>query len=139
MASPDTTPPIPPADPVPTRRGWATLRELNRYQWFVFAVAAVAWMADCMDQQLFNLARMMSLTDLLGGAEAKREAVTEWAGWATSIFLVGWGAGGLVFGVYGDRIGRVRTLTLTILHVLDLHRVSAPSRSALTTTACTGS
>jgi len=34
---------------------------------------------------------------------------------ATSVFLVGWGAGGLVFGMYGDKIGRVRTLTLTIL------------------------
>ncbi|MFO0851052.1 MAG: hypothetical protein U0871_21230 [Gemmataceae bacterium] len=38
----------------------------------MFTVAAIAWMADCMDQQLFNLARVMSLTDLLGGASAHR-------------------------------------------------------------------
>jgi MFS family permease len=31
------------------------------------------------------------------------------------VFLVGWATGGLVFGMYGDRIGRVRTLTYTIL------------------------
>ncbi len=97
------------------RRGWATLRDLNRYQWFVFFVAAIAWMADCMDQQLFNLARVMSLTDLLGGASANKDEVTTWAGRATSVFLVGWATGGLVFGMYGDRIGRVRTLTYTIL------------------------
>jgi len=97
------------------RTGWASLRDLTRYQWFVFAVAAVAWMADCMDQQLFNLARVMSLTDLLGGATADPKVVTYWTTMATAVFLVGWGAGGLVFGMYGDRLGRVRTLTITIL------------------------
>ncbi len=97
------------------RTGWASLRDLNGYQWFVFCVAAIAWMADCMDQQLFNLARVKSLTDLLGGASADPDVVKLWATRATSIFLIGWATGGLVFGMYGDRIGRVRTLTYTIL------------------------
>jgi MFS family permease len=105
---------VPAATRMP-RKGWASLKDLNKYQWFVFAVAAIAWMADCLDQQLFNLARVMSLTDLLGGASASREDVTFWSGTATSIFLVGWATGGLVFGMFGDRLGRVRTLTLTIL------------------------
>ncbi len=34
---------------------------------------------------------------------------------ATSIFLIGWATGGLLFGVLGDRMGRVRTMLLTIL------------------------
>src|SRR5262245_65320202 len=72
-------------------------------------------MADCMDQQLFNLARVMSLTDLLGGAAANADDVKMWASIATASFLVGWATGGLVFGMYGDRLGRVRTLTYTIL------------------------
>lgn len=100
------------------RTGWATLRDLNRYQWFVFAVAAVAWMADCMDQQLFNLARRSSVSDLVGGdptAQATRDAVETWSTVSTAVFLVGWATGGLTFGVFGDRIGRVRTLTATIL------------------------
>lgn len=99
----------------PAQTGWSTLKQLNRYQWFVFAVAAIAWMADCLDQQLFNLARVMSLTDLNGGASADPDTVKLWATRATSIFLIGWATGGLVFGMYGDRIGRVRTLTYTIL------------------------
>jgi len=103
------------AVPAPTRTGWATLRDLNSYQWFVFCVAAVAWMADCMDQQLFNLARTTSLTDLLGGAAANPDDVKTWAARSTSVFLIGWACGGLVFGMYGDRIGRVKTLTYTIL------------------------
>lgn len=110
-AAPDAAKPDAPA----LRSGWASLRDLNRYQWFVFAVAAIAWMADCMDQQFFNLVRVMSLTDLLGGAAADPKEVTTWAGRSTSVFLIGWATGGLVFGMYGDRIGRVRTLTYTIL------------------------
>jgi MFS family permease len=96
------------------RTGWASLRDLNRYQWFVFSVAAIAWMADCLDQQLFNLARVMSLADLTG-KEWGDPLVKQWATISTSVFLVGWATGGLVFGMFGDRIGRVRTLTLTIL------------------------
>jgi MFS family permease len=116
--------PAPPADtretvpPPRPRTGWATLSDLNRYQWLVFVVAAVAWMADCLDQQLFNLARRMSVTDLVGGdptAEATKAVIETWSTVATAVFLVGWGAGGLVFGMYGDRLGRVRTLTYTIL------------------------
>ena len=41
--------------------------------------------------------------------------MTTFATLSTSIFLIGWATGGLVFGMFGDRIGRVRTLTLTIL------------------------
>ena len=109
-----SAPPVAPA-PAHPRSGYGTLRQLNSYQWFVFLVAAVAWMADCMDQQLFNLARMTSVTDLLGGPAADPAVVKLWATRATSVFLVGWACGGLVFGMYGDRIGRVRTLTYTIL------------------------
>jgi MFS family permease len=72
-------------------------------------------MADCMDQQLFNLARTTSLTDLLGGASADPNEVKKWAALSTSVFLIGWATGGLVFGMYGDRLGRVKTLTYTIL------------------------
>src|SRR4029077_9015987 len=93
------------------RSGWNTLRDLNGYQWFVFAVAAIAWMADCMDQQLFNLARVMSLADLTGNAANPSAAeVKTWSTIATAVFLVGWATGGLVFGMFGDRIGRVKTL-----------------------------
>src|SRR5262245_34809296 len=90
--------------------GWGSLRSLSGYQWFVFSVAAIAWMADCMDQQLFNLARKTAITDLTGG-DPNAKIVTEFASWSTSIFLVGWAVGGLIFGMFGDRLGRVRTLT----------------------------
>ena len=116
MGSNDPHPlPAPVALPAPAptpRPGWSSLRELNRYQWFVFAVAALAWMADCMDQQLFNLARARAMNDLTAGTTHDLKG---WAGYATSVFLIGWAVGGIIFGIVGDRLGRVRTLTYTIL------------------------
>jgi len=41
--------------------------------------------------------------------------VTEYAGYATMAFMLGWAVGGVVFGILGDRAGRVRTMTLSIL------------------------
>ena len=48
-------PPLPAAKPDDSGRPW--YKELNRYHWFVFAVAALGWLFDSMDQQLFILAR----------------------------------------------------------------------------------
>jgi len=39
----------------PTAVPWWRL--FNRHHWFVFSVASLAWLFDCLDQQLFNLAR----------------------------------------------------------------------------------
>ncbi len=61
-------------------------RDLNRYQWFVVAVAAVGWMFDTMAQQLFNLARVPAIRELMGG-HAAPGAVADQAGYATSIFI----------------------------------------------------
>lgn len=86
-------------------------RELTRYHWFVFAMASLAWMFDCLDQQLFILARGAAMKTLLpSGLDAN-----EYGGYATAIFVAGWATGGLIFGAVGDRIGRAKTLTLTVL------------------------
>lgn len=82
---------------------------MTRYHWFVFLVAGVGWLADCMDQQLFVLTRDDALTELLGKADVRGEGGT-----TTAIFLIGWAVGGLIFGVMGDRIGRVKTMLITI-------------------------
>ncbi len=130
--------------PVPEVTGWRTLGLLNRYHWFVFTVCALAWILDCMDQQLFNLARASAVAELMplptvddpriadqvaaaghslsNPADVEtaihslhRADVKKYAGYATSVFLIGWAIGGLAFGIMGDRIGRVKTLMTTIL------------------------
>ena len=93
---------------------YAWYRDLNGYQWFVVAVAAIGWMFDTMAQQLFNLARVPALRDLMGGSAAPG-AVAQQAGISTMVFMIGWGLGGVVFGILGDRLGRAKTMMLTIL------------------------
>src|SRR5580693_5063451 len=92
----------------------AWYRELNRYQWFVLIVASVGWMFDTMAQQLFNLARVPAIRELLGG-HATASAVSEQAGYVTMVFMIGWALGGILFGILGDRIGRAKTMMLTVL------------------------
>lgn len=134
-------PSAPSNEPQDNSRPW--YKELNRYHWFVFVVAALGWLFDTMDQQLFTLGRPLAMNDLIvdvapaeleveakklaGDAEvtpeieekAKNEILrlqrNEYGGYATSIFLIGWATGGLIFGVLGDRWGRVKTMLATII------------------------
>ncbi|MGV3773296.1 MAG: MFS transporter [Verrucomicrobiales bacterium] len=99
------------------KKGENWWNDLNRYHWFVLIVAALGWLFDCLDQQLFTLARVPAMTELLAkpGIPPSKEMVAEYGGYATSIFLIGWASGGLFFGVLGDRVGRARTMIYTIL------------------------
>ena len=93
--------------------------EMTRYHWFVLLVASLGWLFDTMDQQLFNLARKPAITELLqkagSGVAPSAARVAEYGGYATMIFMLGWAVGGLIFGILGDRIGRAKTMMLTIL------------------------
>lgn len=86
-------------------------KHLTPYHWFVFLVASLAWLFDCLDQQLFLLARNSAMKALL---PAGMDPI-KYGGYATSIFVAGWATGGLIFGSVGDRIGRAKTLTITVL------------------------
>lgn len=99
-----------------SRGSWR--REMTGYHWFVLIVAALGWVFDCLDQQLFNLARMPAMQELLRPSPNEAAAtgdVAYYGGLATSVFLIGWATGGLVFGILGDRIGRTKTMMWTIL------------------------
>ena len=86
-------------------------RTFTREHWFVFSIASLAWLFDCLDSQLFNLARDGAMEDLL----IDKSQATVLAPYTTSVFLLGWAVGGLIFGALGDRFGRARILTITIL------------------------
>jgi MFS family permease len=89
---------------------YAWYKDLTRYQWLVLAVCCVGWMFDTMAQQIFSLARKPAIHDLMGA-----RATDAMGAYATSVLMVGWATGGVVFGILGDRIGRVRTMVWTIL------------------------
>jgi MFS family permease len=86
-------------------------RSFNREHWIIFAVASLAWLFDCLDQQFFNLARDAALEQLMPD---KAKAI-EYGPYTTSVFLVGWAVGGLIFGSLGDRYGRARILSVSVL------------------------
>jgi MFS family permease len=103
----------------PENRNLRWYQGLDRYCWVVLTIAALGWLFDTMDQNLFNLVRTPSMKDLLASqisdptllaAEAKRIG-----GWVTAAFLVGWSVGGFIFGILGDRLGRTTTMIITIL------------------------
>ncbi len=74
-------------------------------------MASLAWLFDCLDQQLFILARNFAMESLLPPGMDPGKYGT----YATAIFVAGWATGGLIFGAMGDRIGRAKTLTLCVL------------------------
>ncbi len=119
-----------PSSQAPERAG-AWWKELTGYQWFVFVVASLGWLFDTMDQQLFNLARVSAVRSLLHiapGDTTQTGVIDEYAGYTTSIFLLGWATGGIVFGILGDKIGRVKTMVLTILSYSAFTGLSALSK-----------
>jgi MFS family permease len=103
-------------------------RELSRYHWFVFVVAALGWLFDTMDQQLFVMARNPAVAELLRASPGE-DIVKQWGPATTTIFMIGWATGGIIFGILGDRIGRVKTMVLTILLYSLFTGLSAFSRS----------
>ena len=104
-----------------------TVWDMNVYQWTVVLAAWLGWGFDVFDGLLFNFVAPNCVPTLLGltiGSLEAKAATLRWTGLLTSVLLVGWAIGGIVFGRLTDRIGRTRTLMLTM------------SSSAVGTAAC---
>jgi MFS family permease len=104
---------VPPSNSA-SPEGGPWYRGLTRYHWFVFIVAALGWLFDTMDQQLFLLARNPAMKDLLDTTPTDPR-IDKYGGYVTMVFMMGWAIGGLGFGILGDRLGRAKTMMLTIL------------------------
>jgi MFS family permease len=92
----------------------STPATIGRRQIFVLLIAYLGWVFDLMDVFLMVLVKDRAMAELLGPGATQRE-IGVWGGWALGITLVGWSAGGLLFGMVADRWGRTRTMALTIL------------------------
>jgi MFS family permease len=97
---------------------------LTGYHWLVLAVACCGWMFDTMDQWLYVQAKTPALTELVQivhksdptfTEEMVKKETDDWVGLAQMWLIFGWASGGLLFGMIGDRLGRTRTMSLTIL------------------------
>jgi MFS family permease len=118
-------------------RDVAWWRLLEPRHWFVVIIASAAWFFDCLDQRLFTLARIPALTSLMHLPAANSE-LQSYGKVVTAWFLIGWAIGGMTFGSLGDKFGRARMLTLTILTYAMFTSLSFFATSKIDFTICRG-
>lgn len=86
----------------------------SQVNWRGFLAAWLGWCFDGLDGFLYTLVAMPFVTELLGPGVPKAEVISK-AALIQGVFMFGWALGGAFFGRVGDRLGRCRTLNLTIL------------------------
>lgn len=79
----------------------------------VLAAAFLGWMFDGLEMGIFPVVARPALQEILG--TQADQSVGLWMGYITALFLLGAAGGGLVFGWLGDKVGRVRAMTASIL------------------------
>lgn len=91
---------------------------LDRGKWMVLLAAFLGWMFDGLEMGIFPLVSRPALESMLAGTVPSAElegAIGGWHGIIDALFLFGAALGGLVFGWLGDKIGRVRAMSISIL------------------------
>ena len=76
--------------------------------------ALLGWLFDGFEMGLFPVVARPAVMELLGD-QASDALFGRWYGVITAAFLVGAATGGVLFGWLGDRVGRIRAMTLSIL------------------------
>src|SRR2546423_1931206 len=89
----------------------------NKRLYTVLAAAFLGWMFDGLEMGIFPLIARPALQQIQAahGMQITDTFVGMWMGYATSAFLIGAAFGGVVFGWLGDKIGRVKAMSLSIL------------------------
>lgn len=85
----------------------------QRAKYMTLLAAFLGWLFDGFEMGLFPLIGQPALKDLLGPNSDPNDA-TKWFGAIIAVFLVGAASGGVVFGWLGDKIGRVKAMSLSI-------------------------
>lgn len=86
---------------------------IARYQWLALWSAFLGWLFDSMDLNLFTLVLFPSVAELIKSTNPTE--IAQIGSYIVAIKLFCWGIGGIVFGVAADRIGRTRTMVITII------------------------
>lgn len=101
--------------PTPAPAQEAThLREISPQQWKSGIAAWLGWLFDGLELHLYTLIAGPLMLTLMVSQTATPE-VNEKKAYIQAAFLIGWALGGAFFGRLGDRLGRSRTLALTVL------------------------
>ena len=89
----------------------------NRAKWMALLAAFLGWLFDGVEIGLYPLVAKPAITELVGEAAMKADPSLFHANhaWVVVAFLVGAACGGALFGWLGDRFGRVRAMTWSVL------------------------
>jgi MFS family permease len=88
-------------------------QSVTRYHVLVFVGCWLGGIFDGMDSTLMTVAMPIAIKELIGSSSAVD--VGQIGSVVSSIFLLGWMVGGILFGIVGDKLGRVRSMVLSIL------------------------
>lgn len=91
------------------------MRSLSPHQWKSGIAAWLGWTFDGLELHLYTLVALPFVAELLGGLATTDPTVGRHASIIQGAFLLGWALGGGFFGRIGDRLGRARALSLTVL------------------------
>jgi MFS family permease len=86
---------------------------LGRREWGVLALTLMFWLFDGYEVYALILTMVPALHSLLPAADL--QATPRYAGYLVSATLFGWATGGILGGVFGDKIGRKKTMIIAIL------------------------
>ena len=105
----------------------------NRGRTLALVAALLGWMFDGMEMGLFPLVGKDALGEWLrlesDPSRPDKAQVNKWFGIVLACFLVGAATGGVLFGWLGDKIGRVRAMTVSILMYSVCSGLSAAAQS----------
>lgn len=91
------------------------LRHISPRQWKSGLAAWLGWTFDGLELHLYTLVALPFVAELLGGLPTTHPDVGRYSSIIQGAFLLGWAMGGAFFGRMGDRLGRARALSLTVL------------------------
>lgn len=111
-----------------------TKRSARGTLWIILLVAWLGWMFDGMEMGLYSVLARPALMDLLKTDDPKH--VGSYVGLTLALFLLGCSVGGFLFGRLGDKIGRVKTMIITVLMYSVFTGLSAFSQNAWQFGAC---
>jgi MFS family permease len=112
MADADIKPTAPTEIPADSETGTP---RLSPQQWKSGIAAWLGWTFDGLDLHLYTLVAAPFVMELLGAKSTNDPAVGHYGSIIAGAFLLGWALGGGLFGRIGDRLGRSRALSLTVL------------------------
>lgn len=87
--------------------------KFTKNQWLVLLAAFLGWMFDGVEMGLIPIVGGPAVQDLLNVND--NSIIGYWMGRYAALFLTGAALGGFVFGWMGDKIGRVKSMAISII------------------------